>query len=247
MVVSLMLIASVVLAGPGYARERQGCGVTFIGLHGLNEGTESRTVHDVWDRFMADMDGRGVPHAAVFLNHETLSSTQFVTQLATGNFPISAARRLLDQTVGHVIEECATEKIVLLGYSEGAWIANAWVRAADAGVVDSVAGIVFLGDPQWLRGNEYGIARRFGLVFAALELNPYIPPHLADRTWSYCVQDDPICGIGFEGAHSVDEQRNAALQAERTLPRCGPHCDYVPSLTTRAAENLVSVSPQGVG
>lgn len=59
---------------------------------------------------------------------------------------------------------------------------NAWVRNADPDVAAHVAGIVFLGDPQWVRGNEYGIARRFGLAFSALELNPYIPPALADRT-----------------------------------------------------------------
>ncbi|MFH8736781.1 cutinase family protein [Streptomyces sp. NPDC017964] len=87
------------------------------------------------------------------------------------------------------VAQCPNQKIVLTGYSQGAWVIR---KALDAlshlpnwnQIKDSISGIGFVADPDHLLAP------------------PELPKGLEDRTSGVCAPDDPVCNPPFTAAHS---------------------------------------------
>ncbi|MFF7534719.1 cutinase family protein [Streptomyces bobili] len=112
------------------------------------------------------------------------------------------------QQITDQVEKCPRQKIVLVGYSQGAHIIGDALGGGgggnlgpetpplDASIGDHVTAVIQMGDPRYTTGKPYnvGTAQRDG-VFPRL-------PHqalsaFADRTRSYCDDNDPYCASGY--------------------------------------------------
>jgi hypothetical protein len=216
------------------------CETTFIGAHGLYEDAPGKTVQATWGEFASRTESHpGQPGpVAQFLNHPKLDAFSFVRdviKLGHRN-PINFGVDLLNEAVQHAEETCSPSRVVLMGYSEGAWIVDAWLARASAEQKAHVVAVGVLGDPQWQRAEYEGIARRhrFGL-------NPW--PNVPDRFWGGCAGNDPICGEGYGKGHA--EQNRQDQDAERLTPKnCAAHCSYVRGGTTWLADALADRAAQ---
>ena len=113
---------------------------------------DSATIHRTWDEFRSLTVSAGQAPAAIFLNHETLTAQQFVSGLVSNLFttaPIDAGVKQLSEMVDHAIETCAPDppRVVLVGYSEGAWIVDQWIRTATPTQLSQIVGVQVFGVP----------------------------------------------------------------------------------------------------
>lgn len=161
--------------------------------------------------------------------------------------------RALSNYLSGVFGECPNQAIVLSGHSLGAWIVNDWLRKnrpnpnEGPGEVD---GVVLTGDPQFRQeaasGKSkskhrprpiLGIAARLGS-----SVNPYPVQGWSDRTRSFCLQGDPVCGKGF-----VSLTTEVAAAATCQTLRC-PHLKYwKEAQATQAGEFLRKMILNGPG
>jgi hypothetical protein len=199
-------------------------GAFFVGLHGLEEGQLSEIVHAVGDAFSSQLPN-GQTVLKISVDHPVLHVDEFLQKLFGFGEPISQGVQLLDQDVSQAIARCPHTKIALFGFSEGAWILDAWLLQQDSTTLNHVAAAGVLGDPQYTLDNGccIGIARRLVAL-------PY-PPAIPDRFWGNCANGDPICGGGY-GPGLVDGTRQTA-DAWKLKDNCAPHCLAYPSAATR--------------
>jgi hypothetical protein len=217
----------------------QPCGPTFIGLHGLNEGPESPTIQRTWESFAKRTS---VPASEIFVNHDRLTASEFVALLFRPRVaarPINAGVELLTEAVKQAGSNCYPSRIVLAGYSQGAWIVDQWLRSATQAQLDQVVGVAVLGDPQWDNGPKgQGLAQR-SLVF---RIRPYIPPKpVGDRFVTVCAVGDPICGEGYGPSHAEsNRQHRDALALDKNI---GAHGSYISGgVTDQAGAYLASLT-----
>lgn len=196
----------------------------FMGLHGLDEDHTSDTVKAVWEAFSTRY---GQTEEVVEVKHDVLTTREFLEAFGTLQNPIGAGVQVLDDEVSLAMATCSRAKIVLFGFSEGAWIVDAWLLQQDVNTLSYVAAVGVLGDPQYLRDDCcVGIARRLvGL--------PY-PPKVPDRFWGNCANGDPICGGGYK-----DDPQRQFDDAWKLTSDCTPHCKvYEPAATQPMGEAL---------
>lgn len=125
------------------------------------------------------------------------------------------------------VRACPSERILMIGQSEGAAVAH-WAYPA---VSDRVSGVVLLGDPLRLPATRYGVdfgAGGIGQLVGWLELDP-LSLRVRDRIGdggrnlrSYCLPHDHVCGFdpldGHRDTH-LDYRANPAPEraSERVL------------------------------
>lgn len=184
---------------PAPAIAAPACPDYFIGLHGLGEGRESKTINETWETLSSAAKLRGHVVVKDSLDFPKLDPTQFLTQTFLGNAesaPIVTTAQTLLNEINQVRLTCATTRFVVAGYSEGAWAVD-YFRLHEAGMglmsTGVVVGVELYGDPQWDNSiYAQGLARRFGAG-----LSPYIPIFQNSQVQSLCLPQDPICGEGF--------------------------------------------------
>lgn len=209
------------------------CPLVFIGLHGLNEDSGSLVVRDTWDRFDRLVKTKGIPvDDAVFLTYKKLTFPEFYQSLDQKDFgQIGEGIAELNKAAINAANKCHPARLVLVGYSEGAWILDSWIHNAEPAQVKQIAGIVVYGDPQWGGSSGQGAARRLGMG-----LDPYIPPTpLGARFTTFCHPTDPVCGEGYGINLSKQIDDGKALQV-----LCVSHCEYKPDFTKQGAEALAA-------
>jgi hypothetical protein len=135
--------------------------VEFLGLHGLNEGASGGlpnadhwgpTIQDVWANFRTS----GVVEAhAVDYPRLTVSDNDLL-----GSFQIlpaaDHAAKVLKNQILSIRYYCASTRIVIAGFSQGAWSVDRAIRELGTSpnlferlALRSVAGIFLMGDPAW--------------------------------------------------------------------------------------------------
>ncbi|MGW1680578.1 cutinase family protein [Saccharopolyspora sp. NPDC002376] len=217
------------------AAQAAGCPFTFIGLHGLNEDSSSSTIQTAWTQFNSLAEKKGLKSTAVFLKHPKLTFPEFFSQIidARSRDPISRATDDLNNAAIAAANACRPARLVLVGYSEGAWIIDQWIHNnAESAQVSQISAVLVLGDPQWNNGDRgQGLAQRVNMG-----INPYIPPKpLGDRFTSLCLPRDPVCGEGY-GNDIVSQFRDA-----RNLQKsCGIHCSYTKKAIQSGVQTLVT-------
>lgn len=219
------------------------CPITFIGMHGLNEDLTSPVLHSFWDEYVRRVPDRSRLGNPVFLGHPRQSGTEFLHRLQYGNpapdDPVEVGFRFLSNQVASTVQQCSPARLVLVGYSAGAWSIDKWLRTRPY-LHSQVLGVELFGDPQWDHGPQgQGLARRYRQTVSG----PYVPASLADRFQSWCTSGDPICGQGYgPGRHESARQKGAALRMFTGGP-CFEHCQsYKYGATARGAQFLARLS-----
>lgn len=212
------------------------CPLTFIGLHGISEGpdkrskavTPSKAVIDVWTRFSKLAKDRGVSlyEDPDHLEFPKLEPHEFVVaqgkvvdplRILGVNVPsaINEGVAYLEEAAKRAQSHCAPARLVIVGYSEGAWIARQWLEDTTWSK-DAIVGIMTIADPQWDDGQYKGLAQiDKGLALKISPhkaIQPYRPANpLGWRFGAVCNEADAICGRGYDLTHAGHSKRSAEL------------------------------------
>lgn len=219
------------------------CPIAFIGMHGLNETHyTSKTIHSVWDEYWRKLPASTRLRDPVFLGYPQRSGREFYDRFRHGtpaaDDPVEEAFGYLTKQANSTVRQCRPARLVLVGYSAGAWSIDKWLRARPD-LHSQVLGVALFGDPQWDHGDQaQGLARRYGQAVSS----PYVPESLSSRFQSWCASGDAVCGEGFgPGRHGFARQNSAAIRMLIT-GKCAEHCSYPDGATRRAAEFLARLS-----
>ncbi|KAJ4983800.1 cutinase precursor [Stagonosporopsis vannaccii] len=133
----------------------------------------------------------------------------------------TASKRLMQDTITSMAQQCPDSVIVTGGYSQGAAVNHRAIEELDAGVQDQIAGVVLYGDTQKQQDNDQ------------------IPNFPADKVKIICQPGDAVCrgqllvlpahltygsradeGVEFlvqqvKGAQAKIKARNAKREAEK--------------------------------
>jgi Cutinase len=216
--ISLLLVAGVLglpevaQAAPSPCPE-----VEFLGMHGVNEGAEGgtpdsghwgATIDDLYSKFKKEIP------ASTTLTAEAVSYPKFVID---PNFPWNIgyikgstdnAASVLENEIFDFAIHCTSTRIIIAGYSQGAWAVDIALRALGKSpsqiirfALRSVAGVFLMGDPAWPYRTETpdraGLATRAGLGYKTE--GDYLNNELSiNRFGSMCLSFsdgtfDPIC------------------------------------------------------
>ncbi|MFG2030502.1 cutinase family protein [Streptomyces sp. NPDC048825] len=141
--------------------------------------------------------------------------------------------------IAETLQSCADTQFVLVGYSQGAWVIDKFLRSTRPQVLNHIAGVALYGDPQWDNGrNGRGIARQLSRYISTLRLGGDYPG-FGDRIQSWCAARDPVCGEGYRpgllsAGQEVGPQLRDAVGCDK--PAC-PHNSYS-GVTTKGGEFL---------
>jgi Cutinase. len=143
--------------------------------------------------------------------YEKLTAKQLIGRvLRRDKSPINEGAAAIDVFVSNFREQCPSGKVVLSGYSEGAWIIQEFLHRTKVHVLDTVQAVQLYGDPLWdNKSKGQGIAQRFNFG-----LGSYPYPALLDdtrRIRTYCREGDFICGEGYGGVAGRARQLSDAL------------------------------------
>lgn len=144
--------------------------VVFLGLHGLNEGATGglprekfwgRTVDSTWQLFARHYDPSGRPNPAE-VQAKSVSYPRLTVSLTKPNVgkidtSTNQAAAVLKKQIKDFRRQCkAKTAIVLVGYSQGAWVVDRTVRLlgrskdmTDLLALRSIVGVFLMGDPAW--------------------------------------------------------------------------------------------------
>jgi hypothetical protein len=106
---------------------------------------------------------------------------------------MSTGKSMLGKVIKEQIAECADQKIILLGYSQGADVVADVASTLTAEQASHIAAVGLLGDPQFnpdssTAAGDFNPGREG--VFEARE---EFPDTIAGKVINYCAMNDPIC------------------------------------------------------
>lgn len=221
---AVLLSSLLLVVAPGHAQAASDCSdVTFLGLHGLGEGSENgtprssdwgSTIDGIWTRFhkqVPDAEAKSVEYPRTNATWENVGKFQPATQ--------TAATQLAVQIIS-LRYTCADTKIVIAGYSQGAWAVDMALRhLADSPyefnrlALTNVVGVYLDGDPaRPYQGERAGLATRANMGYATVA--DYVRNGLPDgRFLSDCVsygdgRFDPICLASAEDVATIYPERD---------------------------------------
>jgi Cutinase len=211
------------------------CSITVLGLHGLNEDAGSPTIKDTFDKLQA----RGLQATYTSVPYSTVTTPDLLVFLNVGDRnPVLKATDDLNGAAQAAEATCHPARLVLVGYSLGAWVIDEWIHHAEPAQSDKIVAVMVFGDPQWNWPNTGagGIARH-GLYSKSLAIEPYRPePPLGWRFGGFCATGDPICGGGYGNTEHDHAQQNADA-----LHGAGTHGSYVNGATAQGADEVMQL------
>lgn len=187
-----------------------GTGTGAAGTGGNNAGCSD--VHIIATRASTEQPGAGIIGSLV--NAVKSGSNQSVSTDTTDypatlqNYANSESQGVtaLKQLVEAQVQQCPDQKLVLMGYSQGAQVTGDVLGGGSgrrgggsapisADAADNVAAVILMGDPSFVPGESFnaGTSTRAGLFprGAAQSLDGF-----ADRIQSYCDTGDTFCASG---------------------------------------------------
>lgn len=246
-----MLVATLGVA-PAAAASDCWSGIGFVGVHGVGQGPDGegnivddnhpREIEQTWDRFRERIDGSDldvaapVRHLLPYTSPPVRGGLDLLQDLAQvvalfGQVVDNAAARL-DHAVGR---PCDDARLVLAGYSMGAWIVGKWLRD-HPGKQRQVTGVMLYGDPQWFN-NVSGVSGFARYAGSGLPL-PYVPAGVDGRLRSLCNHGDPICGEG--SSQSLLLRTADVARCLRDAAGCA-HAAYVPEAARQGGDFLADL------
>lgn len=227
--------ASSTAASPSASADSAACPELYvIGVHGAGERATSKdlymgpTVVKFWYKLVQKSAGRitlghaGVGYAApdiLSLIKETASSKEVANSVRNGSTELARlVKQHLDSCPPASNDEALDSDIVLVGYSQGAWVVNHFLKNNPTQATQIEGGVLLFGDPQYDSSSNYthqngaktvtgiGLAR-WGAWLFARPINPYMPlgsdpasKELRGFSASYCFRNllltDPVCHAG---------------------------------------------------
>jgi hypothetical protein len=224
--------------------------VLFMGVHGLGEGPDenyvgqSNTINAIESAFSAYQQQHGTDIV------DQISTIKYSAPLPSDLKAKAAIKAAEERAVAAMSKEynaraagCPTRpKVVLAGYSLGAWAVDDWVNQFNPKLV---LGVALLGDPQNLakekvKGTTYtwqGLARRW----TDYAISPYPNKVLRDtgRLKTWCLPGDPVCGRGF-----TDKKKQLGAALNCTISAC-IHFFYGTSGKAKEAGNFLGAKAFG--
>lgn len=206
----------------------------FFGLHGMNEGpsdtvgTISTLIVDL-DRAQNDISGAvlnsPIPYPIVsFSSFITLKHLP-ATVLEDG---VQAGENNLQERLKSWTQGCtpSQDKIVLVGYSMGAWVINKWLME-HSNEWGWIKGVLLYGDPCWIDGSDVGLARAYRAT-GCMSAKSYPSPGAGFRIpyRSYCEPGDGVCGGGFGAKNNPLKLANELGAALGCAKGSCAHFDY---------------------
>jgi cutinase len=199
------------------------CPVYFLGLHGTNQGpdgsdrSQSKEINETLNELEKlapkgiTVEGKSIeyngnvifPSLQEVINNPALESLKLAMRFINAK---NRGVKQLDNEIVSIRNKCSDPKIVLTGYSLGAWIIDYWLIHHQEHW-PYIRGIVLYGDPQFIEDPTIaGLAR----LLPAEPLNP-APPYkdIMDRWLTLCLDKDPVCGRGYS-APNVQQLWDAA-------------------------------------
>ncbi|GAA3265265.1 cutinase family protein [Dactylosporangium vinaceum] len=195
-------------------------------------GSGCAAVHVITARASTEPLGEGISGALV--TQIVNSSTQTVSRAAVDypatllNYPSSSAQGVsaLTAQLTAQVQACPTQKIILVGYSQGAHVVGDVLGGGGGGglgaqtppistsIGDHVLAVIQFGDPRHVVNQPYdvGTSANDGLFpRSAAQLQALL--HYASRIQSYCDSDDRFCDHGTSSQVHItylDRYQNAA-------------------------------------
>jgi hypothetical protein len=201
------------------------CGApVMFGLHGMGEGP-SGTVSSLSPEISDFDDAQNLISGAVlivFVPYPTVNPSGWDVLDTINKGPLTAAVQTgvshLQSDVAAAAKDCpvSKDKIGLVGYSMGAWVINEWLEEHQS-EWPVIKAVVLFGDPCWSYNYGRGLARLYTGTCSANY------PYLHNKTWTTCLNRDPICGLGFAASVSPDL---AHLQLIAALGCTGSSCPH---------------------
>jgi hypothetical protein len=244
-------IFTITAGGPANCQPTAGCAdAYFIGAHGTGEDENSPVIVETWEEFniLAGLAGiNNVDYYSLEYEAPPPDSVEKIIEL------LGARDRGVDELHKHiretVLKECKNPKIVLVGYSLGAWVIDEWL-SKHQDLWSYIRAVELYGDPMWYRfGPAFpaatpetykGLLRHLDQYPRPYENNPQGPGGELSKRWqSRCLVGDPICGEGYVGFGAFDAQALDGIQCNAD-PSC-KHRQYhtqTTKLTTNGANFL---------
>jgi cutinase len=206
----------------------------LLGLHGMNEGPSdkmpkvSATLAETFAAFRSDTIKRGDKGVKTdALSYKTVTIEDFSTLNGVDDVDrtVNGTAISLLTDLQAFTKQCPSMRILLAGYSMGAWIINdllTQMLAAGHGW-PNIKAIQLYGDPCWYSngksGSHKGLARE-ALPDTCVSKSTYPYPaassKLPFKVRTSCNDRDPICGEGFS---SINDQLKFVKE----------NCNYSPS------------------
>ena len=177
----------------------------FFGLHGMGEGPDGaqpfladstllRDLDDAQNAISGAVGYQPVPYESVKISlYDDLRERSISKPLTDA---VQDGENNLQETLKSWTQGCkpSQDKIVLVGYSMGAWVINKWL-------VDHhkewsmIKGVQLYGDPCWINGSDVGLARGFGAT-GCIPASSYPAPVAGAKipVESWCAHLDGVCG-----------------------------------------------------
>ena len=179
-------------------------------------GSGCAAVHVITARASNEAPGEGISGALV--DQIVNTSTQTVSRAAVSypatlsNYASSSAqgRTALTTQLTNQVQACPTQKIVLVGYSQGAHVIGDVLGGGAGGslgaetppisttIGDHVTAVIQFGDPRHMINQSYdvGTSTRNG-IFPRSSTQLQALNHYASKIQSYCDRFDQFCDSGF--------------------------------------------------
>jgi hypothetical protein len=208
-----------------------------LGLHGMGEGPDPAKPFLAISTLIEDLDGAQNAISGAVLNdpvpYESVSATDWKT-LTHPSRTLEGAVKDGETNLQNVLTSytlgCRTsqDKIVLVGYSMGAWVINKWLMDHRS-EWSMVKGVLLYGDPCWSSGSDVGLARAFGAP-GCMSAKSYPAPvagnafRIPVRSW--CAGGDGVCGGGFKAKGDPTNRTTELLAALNCAVGYCHHFDY---------------------
>jgi len=218
----------------------------LLGLHGMNEGPSdkmpevSATLAETFAAFQSDTTKRGDKGVKTnALPYKTVTIKDFYTLNGVDNVD-----RTVDGTAISLLtdlqafnKKCPSMRILLVGYSMGAWIINDMLTQmlAVGHGWSNIKAIQLYGDPCWYSnsksGSYKGLARE-ALPDTCVSQSTYPYPaasqKLPFKVHSACNGQDPICGSGFSSSNDQLKfvKNNCNYSPSPSKSGACPHFNY---------------------
>ncbi|MEU5239704.1 cutinase family protein [Streptomyces lydicus] len=213
------------------------CPVHFLGLHGLNEESDLRSlpINETWKTFESAVAAKSVRPIRNLISFPKVTTQEFLAKTwksRAGVEPdVNAGISAIQRTMDRAVRQCPSTKFVLAGYSLGAWVVDKFLLT-DSHRRPLVLAAQLYGDPQW---NDPGKGQGLAVILGRSLRTPY--PPFADRVQSLCNHRDPVCGTGYR-AGTLDLTPRA-VDLQKVKCPSSAHC-YSGRSTTRGGQFLAS-------
>jgi hypothetical protein len=207
----------------------------FFGLHGMGEGPDGAQPFLAVSTLLDDLDkAQNAISGAVLTGpvpYMSVSATDWntLTHLPSSlTAAVKDGETNLQNALTSYTRGCkpSQDKIVLVGYSMGAWVINKWLMEHHS-EWPMIKGMLLYGDPCWSNGSDEGLARAFGAT-GCMPAKSYPKAGAAFRIpyHSYCYSGDGVCGGGFSArGNSLKRAKELAAAASCVSGNCA-HFDY---------------------